>query len=881
MRELPVGTVTFMFTDIEGSTRLVAALGDAYIDLHHAHQRIVRAAITAHDGHEISTEGDSFFAVFERAPDGARAAVAIERGLAAHPWPAGGAVRVRIGLHTGQGIRGGDNYLGLDVHRGARIAAAGHGGQVLLSEAAHDRTAADLPAGVSLRDLGRHRLRDVGVEHLWQLDIPGLPGEYGALRTLEAHPSNLPAEVAPLIDREAERERLTALIGSSSLVTVTGPGGIGKSRLATAVARALLPGLPDGAFHVDAAAMDSAAMLADELVRAVGARVDPGAAPADSLADHLRNRSLLLVIDTVDRVRDAGPFVAKLAAACPQVRVLVTSRTPLRVAAERELPLEPLAVAASDGSAEQIAASPAVRLFVERARAVRPDFELSAANAAAVAEICARVDGLPLAIELAAARVRMLSPDAIVARLGRRLSLLTGGAADAPDRQRTLRAAIDWSYQLLSEADGRAMAWLSVFAGPFDLDAVAGLGVAGDADDPLDVLSRLVDQSLVVADATAGEPRFRLLATIREFAAEALEAAGETAAARRAHAAWCLAFVERLRPDLQGAGDVEAVARLDMALEEVRAALDWLLGPDGDARAALEMASTLGRFWWLRGRPREGREWLERALAAASPAEETATRADALYWSGVLADEERNPAEAVTRLGESLAARRALGDERGVARTLNSMGVVARSMGDLDRAETLFRESLDAKRRLGDTRGVAATLSNLGLLAADRDDLAGARARFEEALALDRESGEGGGEAYSLNNLGAARIWSGDVLAGVVDVRQALRVFADLEDADGIAEAVEHLGEAAVALGAPAIGARCILAARAVRARAGAPLRDIDARRVLASLASAEAALPAEELDAIRAESGAFDERALVALAAMTTLPGEVREIGA
>jgi tetratricopeptide (TPR) repeat protein len=287
------------------------------------------------------------------------------------------------------------------------------------------------------------------------------------------------------------------------------------------------------------------------------------------------------------------------------------------------------------------------------------------------------------------------------------------------------------------------------------------------------------------------------------------------------------------------------------------------------------MAAMLGRYWWIRGRPREGRQWLERALARAPAAPDAAVRAEALYWSGVLADEERRPAEAGVRLEESLALRRALGDERGVARTLNSLGVAARSMGELDRAEALFGESLERKRSLGDGRGVAATLSNLGLLAADRDRLTEARDRFEEALALDRESGERGTEAYSRNNLGAAQIWLGDVLAGVADVRRALRVFADLDDADGIAEAIEHLGEAALALAAPATAARFLLAAGAVRARAGAPLRDVDARRVVAALAAAEAALGSDAVAGIRAESSAFDDASAVALAAGTLLPGE------
>jgi predicted ATPase/class 3 adenylate cyclase len=860
VRDLPTGTVTFLFTDVEGSTRLIQALGDRFVAVHQEHQRLIRTAIATHDGREVSTEGDSFFVVFEDAASGVAATGQIHRGLAAAAWPSPDAVvRVRAGLHTGQGIRGGDNYLGLDVNRAARISAAGHGGQTLLSDAT--ATAAreglgTLHAGLALRDLGRHRLRDVGVERLWQLDVEGLPTEFAPLRSLEAHPSNLPAEPTPLVDRGAERAYVRGLLDSAAVVTVTGPGGIGKTRVALAVAHDLLPAMPDGVFHVDAAAIENADRLADELATVAGVRIAPGQDAATALEEHLRTRMVLLVVDTLDRVSGAPAFVARLAAACPGVRLLVTSRSPLHIAAERDVPLEPLP---SDAG---------IALFVDRAAAIRPGFELSAANAAAIAEICARLDGVPLALELAAARLRLLSPDALLARLTSRLGLLTGGTADAPDRQRTLRATIDWSVEALSEGDRRALARLSVFAATFDLDAAEA--ILGDPE-ALDALSRLVDQSVVVA-VPGDTPRFRLLGSMREFAAEALAALGETEAARRAHADWVGGAVDAATPELEGAGDLDAVARLDAILDELRAALDWLLGPGADPAGALEIAAGLGRFWWLRGRPREGRAWLERTLDAlpAGTSGGEAVRADALYWSGVLADEERMPAVAKERLAEALALRRAMGDERGIARTLNSLGAVARSMGQLDQAETLLGESLERKRTLGDGRGMAATLSNLGLVAADRDDLALAHARFEQALALDRASGERGAETYSLLNLGGVKIWMGDVDPGVAIVREALGVLADLDDADGVAEAVEHLALASRARGDLETAARLLFAARQVRARAGAPLREIDARRVDSAFAAVRAALPAELLQSLEAEAAALDEAAAAALALST-----------
>jgi predicted ATPase/class 3 adenylate cyclase len=853
VRDLPTGTVTFMFTDIEGSTRLVQALGEAYVEVHHAHQRLIREAIEANAGIDVSTEGDSFFVVFDGASSAVAAAGRIQQALAAASWPSPEIeVRVRIGLHTGQGIRGGDNYIGLDVHRAARISNAGHGGQTLLSDATA-QAAGSLPSGLSLRPLGRHRLRDVGVERLWQLDVDGLPSEFGALRSLEAHPSNLPADATPLVDRADERALVTGLLESAAVITITGPGGIGKSRLALAVARELLPAMPDGVFHVDAAAIESASMLADELARAAGVRVMPGQSSADALAEHLRNRALLLVIDTIDRVSDAAPFISRLVSACPRVRLLITSRSPLHVAAEREVTLQPLPPEAG------------VELFMERAAAVRPGFEPTSANAAIVEEICARVDGVPLAIELAAARVRLLSPDAILARLSSRLGLLTGGTSDAPDRQRTLRATIDWSYELLAEEDRRALARLSAFAGAFDLDSAEAIL---DGADALDAVARLVDQSLVVRVPGDDPPRFRLLGIVREFAAEALAGLGEAEAVRQAHARWVADVVRAAAPALEGAGDLDAVARLEAIVDEVRAALEWLLGAGGDPALALDVTAGLGRFWWLRGRPREGRAWLERALAAVGDGAATdPVRADALYWSGVLADEERMPAAADERLTEALTLRRSLADERGIARALNSLGVVARSMGDLDKAEALLQESLDRKRALGDGRGVAATLSNLGLVAADRDDLALAETRMEEALGLDQASGERGAETYSLLNLGAVKIWRGDIDEGARIVREALEVLADLEDPDGIAEAIEHLGQAALGRADPLTAARLLYAARQVRTRAGAPLRDIDSRRVDEALVAVEAAVAPATLQAVTAESAALDEAAAAALA--------------
>jgi len=499
----PSGRLTFCFTDVEGSTRLLMELGDAYASAHGDHQRIVRAAFDAHAGIEVSTEGDSFFAVFVSATDAVLAAADIQRGLAAHRWPDGAEFRVRIGLHTGQAVIAGDDYVGLDVNRAARIANAANGGQTALSDTARATVGSSLPGDLALRDLGRHRLRDVGVERLWQLDVSGLPDTFGPLRSLEAHPTNLPTDRTSFVGRVGETAALVEAVRASSVVTVTGPGGIGKSRLAIAVARSLVDDFPDGVFYLDLASHDRIEPMLTELAMISDTRLSPGADPVDAILGRFVGRSALLVFDTVDRLPGFGMLTSRLVDACSDLRVLVTARMPLHLGAEVEFPLSTLDLPPTRGDGPAIAASSAVQLFTRRAQAVRPDFELGPHNGVTIAAIVARLDGVPLAIELAAARVRVLPPETMLARLDRRLPILKGGAVDAPERQRTIEATIAWSYELLEPEERLMLGRLSVFADAFDLASAlaVSLGSGAVADvfesDPVDVLERLVDRSLV------------------------------------------------------------------------------------------------------------------------------------------------------------------------------------------------------------------------------------------------------------------------------------------------------------------------------------------------------------------------------------------------
>jgi predicted ATPase/class 3 adenylate cyclase len=865
---LPSGRLVFFFSDVEGSTRLLTDLGDRFPALLGEHQRLVRAALEAYGGIEISTEGDSFFAVFESAPAATSAAAATQRSLAAYAWPAGHELRVRIGLHIGQAVLAGDDYVGLDVNRAARIANAANGGQVVLSEELAQAIQGQLPPDLTLLDLGRHRLKDIGVVRIWQLEIEGLPTRSSPLRSLEAHPSNLPVESTPLVDRLEETETVRRLIAEHALVTITGAGGIGKSRLAVHVARGLLPDFPDGVFHLDLAAIDGIDTAVAELADLVEARIAVGDDATASLLDHLRNRRALLVLETVDRHPGFADLAARLTARCPSTRLLVTARSPLHVRAGVELSIRPLDVPPAHGGLEAASSSAAVELFVRRATAVNPGFRLTASNVDAVSGIVGRLDGLPLAIELAASGTRLLSPAALLDRLERSLPLPGGAPVDVPERQRTLHATIAWSYQDLEPRERVLLQRLSAFSGAFGLDdfrAVAGIDADPAASDDVEPLGRLVDRSLIHRLDDGDDDRYRLLGPIRDFAASELAASGDADVVRLRLAYHWLDAAARDAAALDGPGGMEALASLDRAADDYRAALRWTLEAAPDDHLALRLSSALGRPWYLRGRVHEGADWLDRALRSDAQAP-PGIRAEALHWLGVMLDELRNEERAIECLEEGLAIQRAIGDARMIARELNSLGVVHRNTGDLAAAEALLAESLQRRRTLGDQTGIAAALTNLGIVAIDRKAFGQAIKLLEEALEIDRRSGATGGAAYSSSALGTALLGIGRRTDALDLLLAALAGFHDLRDADGVAESLERLAEAA-AQDEPARAARLLLASGAIRDRENLALRGIDESRAAALMATVTGALTDAELGRARADAEAMDLDAAVAYA--------------
>ncbi|HEV2918650.1 MAG TPA: tetratricopeptide repeat protein, partial [Actinomycetota bacterium] len=742
----PDGTVTLLFTDIEGSTRLLQELGDRYAAVGDDHAAILRHAIQEGGGVEVNTEGDSFFAAF-RSPAGAvRAAFTAQRGLAGHNWSPGPPVRVRMGLHTGDGTLGGDDYVGIDVHRAARIAGAAHGGQILLSDSIRALAEHALPEGASLRDLGQHRLKDIAFpERLHELVIEGLPSDFPAPRTLDARPNNLPVQLTSFVGREQEIAEVRRLLDGTRLLTLSGPGGSGKSRLALQVAAELLPDFRDGAFFADLSSVADPALVPSVVARAVGVPQVMGRPILEAVKQHLRDKQLLLVADNFEQVAEAAPMLEELLSAAPALKVMVTSRVVLSLRGEQEY-LVPSLDMPNPGRLPDVHALgrfEAVRLFTERALAVQPGFRLTGENAPAVVEIISRLDGLPLAIELAATRTKVLTPQAMLPRLQQRLSILTAGARTLPERQRTLRDAIAWSYDLLEEAERRLFARLSVFAGGWTLESAEVVCDPADLGlDVLDGLASLVDKSLVRRTEPAdAQPRFAMLETIREFGREQLRASGDLDGVLRRHGDHFLDLAVEAEPHLTAGDQGEWLDRCDRDHANIRVALRWAIEA-GLVDRAQEAAGALWRFWQQRGHLTEGRRWLEEVLAMPSGQGPTPARAKALTGAGGIAWWQEDMAAAQVFYEEALAIERELGDPAGIAEALYNQGFILGARGDFDAAVRLFEESLELFRGAGDETGMARAEWMIVIRDLIAGDLDGTVARAEEAVATWRRVGD-------------------------------------------------------------------------------------------------------------------------------------------
>jgi predicted ATPase/class 3 adenylate cyclase len=886
---LPTSAVTLLFTDIEGSTALWEQDGARMSQALAAHDALARTAVEYRHGTVVKMTGDGVHAVFDDALDALAATLDLQQALADPAATNGVALRVRCGLHAGVVERRDNDYFGSPVNRAARIMSAAHAGQVLLSQAVVDCVRETLPAAVSLRDLGKVRLKDLSTpEHVYQVLHPDLRREFPALRSLEAIPNNLPQQATSFIGRDKELAELQRLLARTRLVTLTGSGGCGKTRLSLQVAADALEQFPDGAWLVELAPLADPGLVPQTVATVLGLMEESGKPIVQTLTAHLKDKRLLLLLDNCEHLLDGCAKVADaLVRQGQQVKILASSREALGIGGEQayRVPSMSLPDPKQAHTSVSVAPFPAVQLFTDRALLARPDFQVTNENASTLASICYRLDGIPLAIELAAARVRFLSVEEINRRLDQRFLLLTGGSRTALPRQQTLRSLIDWSYDLLNDRERRLLQRLSVFAGGWTLAAAEQVCAGEGAEDleVLDLLTSLCDKSLVVVVQNDGHSRYRQLETVRQYGRERLLESGGGEAVRDRHREYFLTLAEEAEPKLTGADQQAWLDRLETEHDNLRSALTWSSASGGDATSGLRLAGALWWFWYARGYFSEGRGWLSRLLAAAPSGQAAAARAKALNGAGRLARQQSDYPAAQALLNESLAIQRQLGDSRGIAMSLNNLGLMAWDQGDYPSARALYEESLAIRRELDDRWGIAVSLNNLGGVAFDEGDYmaAGAlhqeslairrqlgdrrgiasslanlgnvayaqgrypvsRALFEESLAISREVGDRQGIGFSLGTLGNVAAAQGDNASACAFFRQSLAIRRELGDRWGIAEVLEGLSYVALALAGPARATRIDGAAERLREEIGSPLPPNERPRYDRHVATARAAL--------------------------------------
>jgi predicted ATPase/class 3 adenylate cyclase len=867
---LATGAVTFLFTDIEGSTALWEQDGARMSQALAAHDALARSAVESRHGTVVKMTGDGMHAAFDDALDALAATLDMQQVLADPAATCGVLLRVRCGLHAGVVEHRDKDYFGGPVNRAARIMRAAHGGQVLLSQAVADCVREILPAAASLRDLGKVRLKDLSTpEHVYQVVHPDLRQDFPALRSLEATPNNLPQQATSFIGRDKESEELKRLLARTRLLTLTGSGGCGKTRLSLQVAADSLERFPDGAWLVELAPLADPGLVPQTVATVLGLMEEPGKPISQTLTEYLKDKRLLLLLDNCEHLLEScAQLTDTLVRQCPHVRLLASSREALGIGGEQTYRVPSLSLPDPKQAHTPASVAPfeAAQLFTDRALLVRPDFEVTNQNASMLASICSRLDGIPLAIELAAARVRSLSVEEINRKLDQRFRLLTGGSRTALPRQQTLRSLIDWSYDLLHDPEKLTLQRLSVFAGGWTLEAAeqvcAGEGVEGR--EALDLLTSLADKSLMVVEQNDGHCRYRLLETVRQYARDRLLESGGGEAVRDRHRDYFLALAEEAEPYLTGANQQTWLDRLETEHDNLRAALTWSSATGGDATSGLRLAGALWWFWYARGYFGEGRGWLSRLLAAAPSGQAAAARAKALNGAGRLARQQSDYPAAQALLNESLTIQRKLGDWRGIALSLNNLGLMAWDQGDYPSARALYEESLAIRRKLGDRWGIAVSLNNLGGVAFDEGNYVAARALheesleirrdlgdrrgiasslgnlgnvayaqghypvswalFEESLSISREVGDRQGIGFSLGSLGNVAAAKGDNASARTFFRQSLAIRRELGDRWGIAEVLEGLSYVAFALAEPGRAARIDGAAERLREEIGSPL---------------------------------------------------------
>ncbi len=905
MNDFPAGTVTFLFTDIEGSTTLWERFPDAMPRAMLAHDTTIETIVAEAGGRVVRPrgEGDSRFAVFVQADGAIRAAAAIQSALTGGRPDMPVRINVRIGIHTGAvDWRDGD-YYGSTVNRCARIRGLAYGGQVLMSQATAELVRDSLPEGFELRDVGTHALKGLSrPETIFQLWIPGLDNVFPPIQSAGRQVIALPEPPTPLIGRERERQEIVGMLGQDSvrLVTLTGPGGTGKTRLSLAVGEALASNFPDGIYFVDLAPISDPVLVMTTIAHTLGIREGGGRPPFENLREFLIGRELLLILDNLEQIIAVAPDVARLLTVTPRLKILATSRIPLRVRGEREYPVATLPLPPVDPSltVEQLLTYESVRLFVRQAQAAQPSFTLTADNAAAVAGICRRLDGLPLGIEIAAARIRMLPPVALLKRLDQSMKTLVGGAADLPTRQQTLRGAIDWSFKLLQPDEQTLFRQLGVFVGGFTLETAEEVCNPDGTIDVFTGVETLLHNSLLrQVEWEFDEPRFDMLQTIRDYALEKLAEAGETGMLRGAHAEYFAREAMEKWTSMMGATALERLEYMETEHDNYRAAIAFGLEPGNDISVSSRICVFQTWFWYRHGHFHEGRAWSER-VAQATVGSEGVPRGMSLLAAGFMEMWQGDLTIAAGNAGEAIREFETAGFEVGLTLAHLSYGIILLNqgrdrdsyshitlaaemfdqaheewdkatalvhlanallgMGEYEQALKWLREAWPASQQLGDPWLVAFTLNNFGEVARAQGDYEQARDYYEQAEDYFHRADAVGDQARLIHTMGYMALHDGDVARADALFRESLDAFRKLGNKRGMIECLAGLAVVGVVLGDPARAATLLGAAEAQLAQSGAawwPADRVEVERLRERL---HIALDERELDRLRVRGRAM-----------------------
>ncbi len=865
----PSGTVTLLFTDIEGSTSLWETQPAEMRTALETHDELLSSSIEDHRGYVFYRGGDAFGAAFAAPSDALAAATSIQQGLPRAGWPEEtGALRVRMALHTGQLEERDGDYLGPPVNRVARLMSAGHGGQILLSLATEELVRDQLPDGTGLTDLGKHRLKDLShAETIFQVTGPDLESEFPALVTLDSQRANLPSQATPFIGRQRESAALKDLLSRDDvrLVTLTGPGGIGKTRLSLQVAADLLDEFEDGAFFVGLAPITDSDLVVTAIAETLRVTAADEESSLNALIRSMTRKEMLLVIDNFEHVIDAAPVVGKLIAGVPGVKIMTSSREVLRVYGEHEYPVPPLGLPEHSQSqtAAVISEYEAVSLFIQRARASQPSFEIDETNAATIAEICTRLEGLPLAIELAAARVRLFDAETLLARLSDSLRTLTGGARDLPGRQQTIRGAIEWSYDLLNEDEKAFFGRLGAFRGGRSGEAIEAVCGPGLAIEVWDGLESLLNKSLLRRDeGPEGEPRFVMLETIHAYASERLADTNEAEEVHKRHAEFFADLAEEASPELARHNQGTWLNRLTVDYENFRNAMEWSLD-GGDVQTGLRIVAALGSYWAVKSHLQEGIRWLRPAVDLADQAPDS-VHAELLERAGYIVFGLGDAAECRRLYEKALPIERKLGNQSAVARILISLGLVSADPSGVN-LET-SQEGVALARQIGDKGELAHGLNVVGEIHRLQGDYVAAEQAYEEALLVSREIGNRLREAMLLANLGIVAFNLDDPAVAKARFLESYKLALETGNDYIIAEGLLFGGAFEGALGDPERGVRLMAAGSLQQKAIGSQTQPQDQHELNKAVALIREQIDDETFDRLWAEGEALSPEEAIEL---------------